>query len=339
MLKYTYVKHTLLLLLCLNWLLGKLLAQQDVQFSQYVFNGITVNPAYAGYKEDWYFSSVYRHQWTTFPGAPKTASASVDGLLSATQKQMGLGGQLAWDKLGPQEAIALYGSYAYRIQLEEEDTRRLCLGLSLGITQYGIDGSVLQPTDNNDPNIPTGKMVTYKPDARFGIYYYTPTYYAGLSFMDLFAIGGQSNIYFNNNTLATSFQKLMHMYLTAGCIWNVSDDWILKPSFLLKEDFKGPTSVDLNLLALLSKKLWVGGSYRTALNLWKKSAVNSSLDKKGAASAVLQFFATEKLRIGYSYDIVTSGLSGYQSGSHEISIGLLMSKKADAVRIKSPRYF
>ena len=108
---------------------------------------------------------------------------------------------------------------------------------------------------------------------------------------------------------------------------------------LIKEDFHGPTSMDFNVFALLSDKLWVGASYRTAATLWKKEAVDNSLSKSGAASAMTQLFATERLRIGYSYDFITSGLSNYQAGSHEISLGLLFPGRKNAERIKSPRYF
>ena len=119
----------------------------------------------------------------------------------------------------------------------------------------------------------------------------------------------------------------------------MSENVKLKPSIMLKEDFHGPTSLDLNLLALLSEKLWVGASYRSAVTLWNKNAVSSSLSKSGAAAIMAEIFATERLRIGYSYDFITSGLSNYQAGSHEISVGLLFNRNLDAERIKSPRYF
>lgn len=101
-------------------------AQQNVQFSQYIFNGLSVNPAYAGYKQDWYVNTIYRHQWAGFPGAPRTGGVSVDGLTGANDGKVGVGAQMMFDKLGPQEALSLYLNYAYRIPLDDEDTRRLC---------------------------------------------------------------------------------------------------------------------------------------------------------------------------------------------------------------------
>jgi len=318
---------------------ARLYAQQDVQFSQYVFNGLSINPAYAGYKEDLYFNSVYRKQYVGFPGSPSTGAVSVDGLLNADTKNSGLGGQFLWDKLGPQETVSLFGSYAYRIKIDEEDKKRLCIGIVLGLNQYSLDATALQAVDANDPSIPTGKLSTIKPDARVGIYYFNSSFFAGLSLMDLFSLNQDREIFLSNGSLYAIEKKAAHVYFSVGGLVTLSDNVKIKPSLLVKEDFHGPTSVDFNVFALLSERLWIGSSYRTATTIWNKKAVDKSLSKSGAVSLMAELFATNLLRIGYSYDIITSGLSGYQSGSHEISVGLLFPNKRDAERIKSPRYF
>ena len=174
-----------LLLLAAAVIPGK--AQQNVQFSQYVLTVLSVNPAYAGYKENWYMNAIYRHQWAGFPGAPRTGGVSIDGLTNAATT-ISITLQVMSDRLGPQEALSLYGSYAYRIPLDDEDTRRLCIGIGAGVTQYAIDGAALQYIDDADEAIPTGKASNWIPDARFGVYYYTPKFYAGISVMDLFAL-------------------------------------------------------------------------------------------------------------------------------------------------------
>ena len=314
-------------------------AQQNVQFSQYVFNSLTINPAYAGYKEDLYLNAVYRKQYVSFPGSPSTATVSLDGLLNKDKKTVGIGGHLTVDKLGPQQTISLFGTYSYRIQFNEEDTKRLCLGLAAGFNQYSLDGSSLQYVDVNDPLINAAKQSVIKPDAQVGAFYYTSKFYAGLSVLNLFSLYNNGSIYLNNTNAASSENITSHLYFTVGGLVTMSDNVKLKPSLMLKEDFHGPTSLDFNLLALLSEKLWVGASYRSAITLWNKKAVTTDLSKSGAASLMAELFATDKLRIGYSYDFITSGLSSYQSGSHEISIGLLFNKNVDAERIKSPRYF
>ncbi len=313
------------------------IAQQNIQFSQYVFNGLSVNPAYAGYKEDLYLNATYRHQWAGFPGAPRTGGISLDGVTPASEGRVGLGGQVLFDKLGPQEAMSLYGSYSYRIPLDAENTRRICFGIGAGVTQYSIDGAALQYTDNDDQAIPTGKTSTWVPDARFGVYYYSSKFYAGVSVMDLFSLYSDASRYNWKGNNYSTIRKTQHMYLTAGTVFPLGEGLQLKPSFLLKEDFKGPTSVDLNAFLLIGEKLWVGGSYRTNMNIWKKTSLQRDLQEQNAASAMIEFYATPQLRIGYSYDLNVNKMAGYQGGSHEMSIGYLIPSKKFTVL--NPRYF
>ncbi|MFD2886199.1 PorP/SprF family type IX secretion system membrane protein [Chitinophaga cymbidii] len=316
---------------------SRAMAQQNIQFSQYVFNGLSVNPAYAGYKEDLYLNATYRHQWAGFPGAPKTGSVSIDGVTPASGNKVGLGLQMMFDKLGPQEALSFYASYSYRIPLDAENTRRLCIGIGGGVSQYSVDGTMLQYTDNDDVAIPTGKQSTWVPDARFGIYYYTSRFYAGVSVMDLFSLYSDATRYsWKGNNYAT-IRKTQHMYLTTGAMFTLNENLQLKPSILIKEDFKGPTNVDLNAFLLIGERLWVGGSYRTGVNLWKKTALQRDLEEQNAASAMVEFFATPKLRIGYAYDLNVNKLAGYQGGSHEISLGILFPSKKFS--LQNPRYF
>ncbi|MBN9297074.1 MAG: type IX secretion system membrane protein PorP/SprF [Filimonas sp.] len=314
-------------------------AQQDIQFSQYVFNGLAVNPAYAGYRGDLYLNSTYRKQWVGIPGSPQTAVLSVDGLTRVKDDKVAVAGQVMWDKLGPQESLSFYGTYAFRIPLDNTGLRRLCLGLSAGVTQYSLDGTVLQYTDPNDPDLPTVKASTIVPDANFGIYYYTPNFYAGLSFLDMFSLNQDRSIYYSGGFKYATIRKSPHVYLTAGTMVKLSETVQLKPSILIKEDFKGPTSVDFNLLALFVDKIWIGGSYRTGISWSGKSGYQPDLESSAAVSAMMEFFATENLRIGYSYDFTTNGLSNYQNGSHEISLGIRFPGKRNADRIWHPRYF
>ena len=311
------------------------MAQQNIQFSQYVFNGLSLNPAYAGYKEDLYVTAVYRHQWANFPGAPRTGGVSVDG--ATNENKVGLGLQLLFDRLGPQDALSLYGSYSYRIPLDPEGTRRLCIGIGGGVTQYSLDGTALQLTDNDDPALPAVKRSVWVPDARFGIYYYTPRFYAGASVTDLFSLYTDASRYNWKGNNYAAIRKTQHLYVTAGTMFPLSEHLQLKPSFLVKEDFKGPTNVDFNVFLLISEKLWIGGSYRTDVKLWNKDNLPTDLQQLDAASAIVEFYATEKLRIGYSYDLNVNKMAGYQGGSHEISLGFLFPSKKSIVQ--SPRYF
>lgn len=312
-------------------------AQQNIQFSQYIFNGLSVNPAYAGYKEDLYVNATYRHQWAGFPGAPRTGGISLDGVTPASDNKVGLGVQMLFDKSGPQDALSLYGSYSYRIPLDDEDTRRLCLGLGGGVTQYSIDGTALQYIDNEDAAIPLGKKSVWVPDARFGIYYYTPRFYAGASVMDLFSLYTDATRYNWKGNNYSTIRKTQHLYITTGAMFQLSENLALKPSILIKEDFKGPTNVDINAFLLIGEKLWVGASYRTGVGIWRKTNLQKDLSELDAASVMVEFYATEKLRIGYAYDLTINKMAGYQGGSHEISLGFLIPSKNYTV--KNPRYF
>jgi len=309
-------------------------AQQNIQFSQYVFNGLSVNPAYAGYKEDLYVNAVYRHQWAGFPGAPRTGGVSIDGI---TGEKVGLGLQMLFDKLGPQEALSLYGSYSYRIPLDDEGTRRLCFGIGGGVTQYSIDGNALRYTDNDDVALPLGKKSVWVPDARFGIYYYTPRFYAGASIMDLFSLYTDASRYSWKGNNYSTIRKTQHLYVTTGAMFPLSEYLQLKPSILVKEDFKGPTNVDVNAFLLINDMLWIGASYRTNVKLWNKNNLPGDLNQLDAASAMVEYYVSEKLRIGYSYDLNVNKMAGYQGGSHEISLGFLFPSKK--YTIQNPRYF
>ena len=312
-------------------------AQQDVQFSQYVFNGLSVNPAYAGYREELYLHSTYRQQWAGFQGAPQTGTVALDGVTDVYTKRVGLGGQATWDRLGPQESISLYGSYAYRIPLANDS--RLCIGLGVGVTQYAVDGSSRKYVDADDPALTLGKQSTLVPDARFGIYYNTYRTFIGFSIMDLFSAYTGGKMYFGNGTLYSTLRKSRHIYLSGGTVVYLTDDIKLKPSLMIKEDLKGPTNIDLNVFVLLQERLWLGASYRAGVNLWGKTALTSSVDPGTAVSLMTEVFVSDNMRLGYSYDLSTNGISSYQRGSHELSIGILFPHNNKADNTRCPRYF
>jgi len=192
-------------------------AQQNIQFTQYIFNSMSVNPAYAGYKEEWFLQTALRSQWVNLDGAPKTGSLSIDGVLDSENKKHGLGLQVTADKLGAQSANAIYGNYAFRIQLDEDDTQRLSLGIAAGVTAYGLDGNMLHTIDPNDPRKPAGKMTNYVPDIRLGAYYYSDKWYAGVSAMDLLSGTDRSSSIFKwDNTTTDNIRRKPHLYVIGG---------------------------------------------------------------------------------------------------------------------------
>lgn len=303
-------------------------AQQDAQFSQYMFNGIYINPAYAGYKEQLNLHSFYRNQWTGVKGSPTSFSVAVDA--NANDGNVGLALQLSSDKLGAQNNLAAYANYAYRIRMNEDGSSRLAFGIGLGVLQLGIDGSRLNPNDQEFEQ-PTGMENTILPDARTGVYYSDNRFYAGFSADNLIAQ------YINVNRYTFIPQPKPHFYLTAGVLVPLAQDILLKPSFLLKDDRGGPTSLDINAFVLFMDRIWVGGAYRTGVKLYDKSYLQKDLSNQNTAVGAVEIFPIKTLRIGYAYDFSVGALQGYSNGTHEISVGYYFNK--NNTRMKSPRYF
>lgn len=306
-------------------------SQQDAQYSQYMFNGIYINPAYAGYKEQTNLHSFYRNQWTGITGSPTSMSLAVDA--SANDGNVGLALQLASDKLGAQNTISAYANYAYRIRMNADGSSRLAFGLGLGVIQAGLNGDMLDPLDRGDQFIPLGTEKQIAPDARAGVFYADNRFYTGFSVDNLIA-----QYILEDRNMSISFPTPKpHYYLTAGMLFPLSTDILLKPSFLLKDDRGGPTSLDLNAFVLLSERIWLGGSYRTGVKLYSKDYLQKDLDKKNSVVAMTEIFATPQLRLGYAFDYSLSKLQGYSGGTHEISIGFYIKPKK--VRMLTPRYF
>lgn len=295
-------------------------AQQNLQFSQYIFNQLSINPAYAGNKEDWYLNATYRQQWSGVPGAPRTGGVSVDGLFRGdeNERRVGIGLQAMMDALGPQRAYSFYGSYAYRVPMDDEGLSRLSLGVGIGVTQYTIDGTTFQYEDQSDVAIPVAGAASIAPDARFGIYYYTPNFYLGLSVMDLLSSYTNTSYSWKGYKFET-IKKAPHIYLSGGTLFTFSDNFKFLPSLMVKSDMKGPINIDFNSFLIVADKVWVGGSYRTTSN-----------------ASIMAILNAPRFRLGYSYDLNMSNLAG-AGPSHEISIGILFpsGRNDDA----DPRYF
>ncbi|WP_243749298.1 PorP/SprF family type IX secretion system membrane protein [Mucilaginibacter agri] len=293
-------------------------AQQDAQFSQYVFNGLYINPAYAGYKQDVYLSGFYRSQWTGLDGAPQTFSLAADAAVA--DERVGLGLMISQDRIGAQSSLAVYGNYAYKIQIGDNESSKLSFGLGAGFIQNGLDGSKLHAGQPGDEYVPVGSQSFILPDARLGVLYTNNDWFAGFSADNMVAHFAKG---LKSTTISVPVPQ-PHYYLTAGAMIPLDEGVKLKPSFLIKDDRAGPTSLDLNLFMLLGERIWIGSTYRTAIPSWDKSNLQQSLQKANAVVGMIEFFATEKLRIGYAFDYSLTALSNYSYGSHELSIGIYL---------------
>lgn len=307
-------------------LAGELSAQQLPQFSQYMFNGLHVNPAYAGYKGEHYIQSTYRNQWAGLPGAPTTFTVTAD--LSANEGLMGFGATILSDEMGPARTNSGLLSYAYRIQTGQASF--LGFGISAGVSEYAIDGAMFNPNDFDDSEIPEGRINLFTPNLNTGIFFHTPSFYAGFSAYNL--IGRNS---LESEAVALAYHNV-HYYLTAGGLVPLSDEVQFKPSFLVRNGGRGPTNLDLNGMFLFMDRIWAGASYRTNVK-WGQDQLPDGLTARNAIALILELFATEKFRLGYAYDVQTNAFSGLRNNSHEFSLGYYISPRK--VNMNNPRWF
>ena len=302
-------------------------AQQDMQYTQYLFNYLAINPAYAGYKEATTLQAFSRMQWVGVNGAPNIYSLSVDGT-AASGDVVGWDTQLVNEQMGAHNLISLFGTYAFRIRLNRRGDR-LSLGLSAGITQWQLNRSKLNPGEGIENSSYAYFAENYtrpewRPDFRVGVYYNTPFFYAGVSATNLF-----SNF--------SGEVKVPHLYVSTGGFIPLSNNFGLKPSFVYRNDFKGPGNLDINLLALLLKQLWVGVTYRTGIYIGQEVRAREveTIQTTNALAFMMELFIIKNVQIGYSYDLSVMGIGW--PGSHEISFSYTIPKKK--TRQSTPRYF
>lgn len=322
----TTFKITGLTLLLTFMVSGVTFGQQLPQFSQYIFNGLHINPGYAGYKGEPYIQSTYRSQWVNFPGAPETFTVTAD--LSANEGTMGFGFSLMSDNLGPAKTTGGLLTYAYRIQTGSKSF--LGLGVSAGFSQYSIDGSMLDPNDFPDSQIPEGRINLLTPNLNTGLFFHNDKFYAGFSVYNM--IGKNA---LEKEDVALAYHDF-HYYLTAGYLFDLSDNVKFKPSFLIKEVKGAPTSYDINAMFLFMERLWVGGSYRSNMKIWNDNLIEG-LSNRNAVAAIIEIFPTDRLRLGYAYDHNLNVLNAYRNNSHELSVGFYMTPRKAVM--KNQRWF
>lgn len=293
---------------------GTASAQQEMMTSQYMFNGLFLNPAYAGSHPYASATLLHRSQWTGMEGAPRTNLAGIDGPILG--KNMGLGFTFAHDAIGVSRDMEMAVSYAYRIRTGASS--HLALGLKGGLSLYSANLSDLTYWDaqdavyrNNLSNASIGKF-------GFGIYWNNARSFVGLSVPDLYAADsklaagtpGSAGHYFTQ-----------HYYLNAGHVLELNENFDLKPSVLIKFQPQAPPEADLNMNLLFKQRFWLGAGYRTG----------------DALVAMVEFQINRTFRAGYAYDMTTSRLRRYNGGSHEVMLGIDLGK--EPIMIKNPRFF
>jgi type IX secretion system PorP/SprF family membrane protein len=285
----------------LMWLLAtSSLAQQKVQFTQYMFNGLVINPAYAGADEKLSVTVVNRNQWVGIEGAPTTQTLTAHTLFKS--KQFGLGMTLVNDQIGIHRNLNASISYAYHIHVGDQSW--LSMGLQAGMKNFRSDYASLAMSGGNDPAL--FNMVTQRTffDLATGIYYRSPRLHVGLSAPELIRQQFQAN-----DTLSVRLNNI-NLFLFAKYRFTLNENFDFEPSILIKYLKGVPLSFDINANMVYRRALTVGLSYRK----------NESVDFLFKAQL------TAQLQMGYAYDYpVQTTTSLTSSGSHELMVQYLFS--------------
>jgi type IX secretion system PorP/SprF family membrane protein len=307
------MKKTIILILVL--VAGFIRAQHDVMISQYMFNGLFLNPAYAGSHKYYSSTLLYRNQWMNFTGAPKTILAAVDGIIPTKSENMGGGLIISNDRIGAREQTDIYANYAYQLKFKNND--KLAFGLKAGVSNYQFKNEKLIYWDGND-QVFNGRKSAWLPKFGFGAYYFSKDWYAGLAVPTLLSYDSKKDFSFDVNQ-ATFLQR--HFYMYGGYVFKLDDKFKLKPSALIKYVPSAPLEADVNLHLMYKDQIWIGAGYR-------------SLD---GLVFMVEYATNTRFRVGYAYDAPLTKMKLYSAGSHEIMIGYDFGK--DIVKIKTPRYF
>jgi len=293
------------------------LAQQDAQYTQYMYNTVSVNPAYAGSRDVLSLTGLYRTQWVGLRGAPRTFTIS--GHSPLKNEKVGLGVSLVRDEIWVQDETYLDIDFSYTINTSAD--AKLAFGLKAGAHLINIDFSKANPEDDSDDGFDPLNNVDnrFSPNVGFGLYYYTDNFYIGYSAPTLL----RTKYYEDQNVGNISYlsRDNINHYLIAGYVFDVSETTKLKPAVLFKAVEGAPLQADLSANLLFNEKFTVGLAYR-----WS-----------AALSGLVGFQVSEGLMIGYAYDWETTELNNYNSGSHEIFLRWEFKSSKDG--IISPRFF
>jgi type IX secretion system PorP/SprF family membrane protein len=289
----------------------RLEAQQEPMYSQYMFNMLQINPAYAGNRATSNLTALYRKQWVSIEGSPTTATISWDKRASGSN--VGYGVQLYNDRLGIEQNTGIQGFYSYRIPFKSSF---LSFGINGGVVNYRAELSQLSTT-MSDPLFQED-IKSWLPTAGFGILYATEHWYTGISTPSLL----QTKNPYNRVIAASRGIFNQNIFLTAGYIFQTSEAIKLKPSVLIKATNGAPIQVDLNLNAWFLDAVGIGASYRTGDSF--------------VGMAELQI--SPIFRLGYAYDYTTSNLKTFSNGTHELMLRYEFGIENEQ-KVLSPRYY
>ena len=287
-------------------------AQQDPNYTQYMYNLSVINPAYAGSKESVSGGLLYRKQWVEIEDAPTTGTFFIH---SPVGRNVGLGLSAITDKIGPVEENNIFGDFSYTLNLGGES--RLALGLKAGLTLHKIDFNRIYPTlpDPNDGVFGGANPSSSTFNLGTGAFYYTNKFYLSLSVPNML-----KSKYLDYNGVSYG-SEVSHYFLTGGYVFDLTPNVKFKPFAMVKSSFNAPTSFDVSTNFLFNEKFEIGATYRY----------------QDSFGAMVNYAITPSLRLGYAYDRIISDLKVATQSSHEVILlfDLNFPKKVS----QSPRYF
>ncbi|WP_370031538.1 type IX secretion system membrane protein PorP/SprF [Flavobacterium sp. 28YEA47A] len=285
-------------------------AQQDAQYTQYMYNTININPAYAGSRGVFSVFGLHRTQWVGLDGAPVTNTVSINTPISGTNLGMGL--SFVNDRIGPTDENAISADISYTVKTSE--TFKLSFGIKATANMFNLDVNKLNPADQGDPRL-MNLNNNFTPNMGAGVYFHSDKMYLGLSVPNFF----ETHRYDDNSVSVN--QERMNFYLIGGYVFDLSQSIKFKPAFLMKAVKGAPLQADVSGNFLFNDKLTLGVAWR-----WD-----------AAVSAMAGFQITEGLFVGYGYDMETTKLANYNSGSHEVFLRFELFSKFN--KVTSPRFF
>ena len=298
-------------------------AQQDYQFTHYMYDKLSFNPGYAGSNKSICGTLIFREQWSGFDGNPTTALINVHSPVKMLRG--GLGFTYVSDKLGFESNNLARLSYSYHMGLGVGD---LGVGISAGILQKSINADWVTPDGTpaiDDASIAVSGANGLVPDINFGVFYMQNQLYMGISATHLYA-PNITDLDAGGNEIM-NFSNAKHFWITAGYEYGLGPDLKLRPSILAKSD-AASTQLDVNINVLYKDMIWGGVSYRVSDAIAPMVGYQNN-DVGGGT-----------LRIGYAYDVTTSQIKGYSNGSHDIMLNYCfnLDKPKPLQKSKNPRF-
>lgn len=299
-----------IVIIVLGLMCGISYAQQDAQYTQYMYNTINVNPAYAGSRGVMSLFGLHRTQWVGLDGAPVTNAFSLNSPIN--NSNLGVGLSFVNDKIGPTNENTISVDMSYSIQASEN--YKVSFGIKGTANLFNLDVNKLNPANVGDPQF-QNLSNNFTPNFGAGIYLHSDKTYIGLSVPNFF-----ENVRYSDNDVAVNKER-MNFYLIGGHVFDLSPSLKFKPAFLAKAVEGAPLQLDVSGNFLINEKFVLGAAWR-----WD-----------AAVSGMAGFQISDQLFLGYGYDLETTRLRNYNSGSHEVFLRVELFTKHN--KIVSPRFF